>query len=93
MLSSVSFGDPVNYFAVKGGALNKSRSIVTAAVSRILEKDVTISGVTSRRSMSVQSIIQIPPVGFLSSEVDSLLSDIDSFVTGTVLDRLLNGES
>lgn len=93
MLSTVTFGQPANYFQVKGGSPNKDRSNITAAVSRILEKDVTVNSVTSRRQAIVQNIITIPIVGFTSLEIDGLTSDLDVFFTQGVLDRLLNGES
>jgi hypothetical protein len=93
MLDSVAFGDPADYFQIKGGSINRSRSLVTAAVSRILEKDVTVDSITSRRQLSVQTIISSPVAGFTSSEIDILLSDSDLFITEAILNRLLNGES
>lgn len=93
MLSTVTFGQPANYFTVKGGSLNKDRSAFTAAVTRTLEKDVTENGVTRRKSCSVQLIITSPNTGFTSTEIDGLASDIDQFLTSSTLDRVLNGES
>jgi hypothetical protein len=93
MLSTVSFGSPANYFTVKGGSLSKDRKLVTAAITRIFEKDVTVDGVTVRKSASVQLIISAPDSGFTSTEIDVLASDISEFLTGANLDRILAGES
>lgn len=93
MLSTVTFGQPANYFVVKGGSPNKDRSVITAAVSRVLEKDVTVNGVTSRRQAIVQTVITVPLAGYTSTEVDGLLSDNDVFLTPAILDRVMNGES
>jgi hypothetical protein len=92
-LSTLTFGDPANYFTVKGGQLNKDRTTVTGAVSRVLQKDVTIGSATQRLNASVQLVISVPKQGFTSTEVDDLTSDINAFVTGAILDRLLSGES
>jgi hypothetical protein len=93
VLSTITFGDPSNYFTIKGGALTKDRKAVSAAVTRILEKDVTVNGETSRRSASVQLVMSIPPQGFTSTEIDVLASDISEFITSAVLNRILSGES
>jgi hypothetical protein len=93
MNDSVAFGDPADYFTVKGGSLNKDRRAITAAVSRVLEKDVTVGTGTERRQISVQLIIQSPTQGFTSTDVDDLASDISEFLDVTTLNRLLGGES
>lgn len=93
MLSTVSFGQPQNYFSVKGGSRTRDGRAFSAAVSRILEKDVTVNGVTQRLSASVQLVIISPTTGFTSSELDGMISDIDLFITSGVLDRVMSGES
>lgn len=93
MISTYAFGSVADYFIVKGGSLTKDRKNIVAAVSRIFEKDVTTNGVVTRRSASVQSIYTVPTVGFLSAELDARQSDIDAFITGAILDRVLAGES
>ncbi len=92
-LSTLTFGDPANYFTVRGGQLNKDRSAYTAAVTRTLQKDVTIGSATQRLSASVQLVISVPKQGFTSTEIDVLASDISEFLTGAVLDRILTGEA
>lgn len=93
MLSTITFGQPSNYFSVKGGSLSKDRSVITAAVTRVLQKDLTVGTVTTRKDCSVQLVIQIPSVGFTSTEVDTLANDISTWLTAAILDRVLNGES
>jgi hypothetical protein len=93
MLSTVTFGQPSNYFNIKGGSLNKDRSTITGAITRVLEKDVTINGIASRKQASVQLVVSVPNTGFTSAELDSLCSDIDAFLTSSILDRILAGES
>jgi hypothetical protein len=92
-LSTLSFGDPANYLSVKGGQLTKDKSAYSAAVSRTLQKDVTIGSNTSRLSASVQLVISVPKQGFTSTEIDVLASDLSEFLTSSVLDRILSGES
>lgn len=91
--STVAFGQPADRIQVKGGSLTKDRRNVVAVVSRVLEKDVTISGVVERRSALVQVLITVPPVGFTSAELDAMVLDCDAFITAGNLDRVLAGES
>jgi hypothetical protein len=92
-LSTVTFGNPGNFFTIKGASINRDKMNYTAAISRVLEKDVTVNSIVSRMSASVQLIITVPKQGFTSTDIDSLVSDIDSFVTSGVIDRILAGES
>jgi hypothetical protein len=93
MRNTVTFGSPADYFTVKGGSLNKDRANITCAITRLLEKDVTVNGVTTRKSALVQTIITSPTTGFTSAELDAMVSDNSEFVTGAILDRILSGES
>jgi len=93
MRNSVTFGQPHDYFTIKGGSLTKDRQNISAAVSRILEKDITVNGNTSRRSASVQLVIQVPSSGFTSADIDSMTAEISEFVTQAITDRLMSGES
>lgn len=93
VLSTVTFGTPSNYIQIKGGSLSKDRKLITAAITRVLEKDVTVGTTVQRRSASVQCIIQVPATGFTSAELDAMASDISEFITVANLDRVLSGES
>lgn len=92
MLSTVSFGQPLNYFKISGGSRNSKSGVTSAAISRVLEKDVVVDGRTIRRNMTVQVIVQLSD-GFTSAEADTVLGDIDGFIAIGVLDRILNGET
>lgn len=92
-LSTLTFGNPLNYFNIKGASVNKDKTTLTGAVSRIIEKDVTVDGVTKRLSASVQLIITVPRTGFSSTDLDTAASDISEFLTSSTLDRILAGES
>lgn len=92
-LSTLTFGQPSNFFSVKGGSLTKDRSNVVAAISRTFQKDVTVNGTTTRLSASAQLVITVPSTGFTSTEIDVLASDISEFVSASTLDRVLAGES
>jgi hypothetical protein len=86
------FGQPADYFLIKGGSRSKSGNTV-AAISRVTEKDVTVNGVTSRLSASLQLVATVPPNGFTSTEVDAMLLDISEFLTAATGNRWLSGES
>lgn len=92
MLSSVTFGAPLDYFRVSGGSISAKTNAVNASVSRVLEKDVIVAGSTVRKSCTVQLLIQASR-DFTSANVDSLVADINEFLTTATLDRILNGES
>lgn len=91
--STTSFGTPQNYFLVKGGSLTKDRRNIVAAVTRILEKDITVNGATERRQASVQIVFTLPSSGFTAAEADGLLKDVSDFIDSSTGDRLLRGES
>lgn len=91
MDSTVAYGNPANYIQISGGTKNSKTQVTSAAVSRVMQKDVTVGSVTTRNQASVQLVIQVGP-GFTSAEVDSMLLTISDFVTSAVLDRVLLGE-
>lgn len=93
MLSTVAFGSPQDYFTIKGGSQSKDRKLITAAVSRIKEFDVTVNSVTTRVTASVQLVISAPKTGVPVAEFDTLALDISEFLTTATLNRLLAGES
>lgn len=92
MLSTVTFGAPLNYVNVKGGALNPKSGITTGSVSRVVQKDVTVDGKTVRQQLSIQLIVQTQS-GFTAAEIDAGTSDLNGLVDATFINRWLNGES
>lgn len=91
MDSAVTYGSPANYIQISGGARNSKTSVTTAAISRVMQRDVTVGTVTTRNQASVQLVIQVGP-GFTSADVDAMCSTISDFLTSAVLDRVLLGE-
>lgn len=91
-LSTLAFGDPSNEYRVAGATLGKDK-ILRATVSRVLQKDVVEGSNTLRKQCVVQLSVAVPPSGFTSAEVDSLVEDISVFLTAGVATRLLSGES
>lgn len=91
-LSTLAFGDALNEFRVKGA--NKSKDqLLRASVTRVLEKDVTVGTGVLRKQAVVSLAIASPSSDFTSSEIDSLTADISTFLTPTVVTRLMSGES
>lgn len=93
LLSTVSFGSPLEYLQIKGGSLTKDRQNIVWTVSKVLQKDVTVNGVTERRQSSLQLICTSPVTGFTTAEFDAGASDISEFLTTSTLNRLFAGES
>jgi hypothetical protein len=92
MNSTVTFGAPADYFLVKGASRTKDGYIV-GAITRVIEKDVTVNGVTKRLSASEQRVFKVPETGFSSTELDTMDSEGSTFITAAILDRILTGES
>ncbi len=88
--STVTFGAPTNQVKVIPGRASKTG--VSASVSRRVEKDLVVNGVTSRVSATVTFQVQAA-TGFTSVEIDTLLSEISTFVDQPRLDRILLGEA
>lgn len=91
MDSAVSYGAPANYIQISGGTRNSKTGATSAAVSRVMQKDVVVGSTTTRQTASVQLVIQLGS-GFTSAEVDSMCLTISDFLTSAVLDRILLGE-
>lgn len=87
--STVAFGQPLDLIKLSPGRVSNGKT--SASVSRHLEKDVTEGGIVYRRKLSVIDQM-IVPVGFTTTEVDTLVSDIATLVTVDFLSRLLLGE-
>lgn len=91
MDSLVTFGSPSNYIQISGGKRNSKTGLTTASVSRVFQKDITVGGVTTRKSCSVQLVMQTPD-GFTTAEIDSMALTISDFLATATLERILQGE-
>lgn len=89
--SSVSFGNPDNSFVIR--AAQPKADPLRASISRVLQKDVTVSGVTTRKTATVTLSIVAPSADFTATELDSMTSDISEFLTSATISRILMGES
>lgn len=91
--STVGLGDPANGIKIAPGKKANARAPVTAAVTRYQEKDVTLAGIVQRLRLSVNVQISVPSSGFTSSEIDSLLSELNTLLTPEIITRIVLGES
>lgn len=91
MRDTVAFGDPADYFTLKGGSLTKDRKNIVGAINRVIEKDIEINGQITRRALSVQTIITAPTTGFTTADIDGALEDTTSFATESTLNVLMAG--
>lgn len=87
--STVAFGDPNNYLVVRPVSFNKD--VARIAISRVLEKDVTVGSAELRQMATVTMTINAT-VNFTAAELDALAADLSSFITSDTLSRVLQGE-
>lgn len=91
-LSTTTFGSPANEFRIRGAAGPSKDGLLRSSTTRILEKDVTVGGVSTRKQSIVTLTIAVPPADFTAADVDGLASDISEFLTTATITRLLQGE-
>jgi len=90
--STTTFASPQDEFRMRAGTVRKDKSIA-AGITRVLQKDITVSGLTTRQQAIVSLSITVPSnSSFTATEVDSLALDISTFVTPETVSRLLQGE-
>lgn len=89
--STVAFGAPLNYIKISPGTRNAKTGQTSTAVSRILQKDVTIAGVVTRVEAVVTTSVQAHSA-FTVVELDSMALNNSDFITTANLTRMLNGE-
>lgn len=90
--SNLAFGSPDNSFLIRP-VTNLKADPIRAAVSRILQKDITVSGNTVRKTATVTLSFVVPSSDFTATEVDSLTTDLSEFITSTTLTQLFMGDS
>lgn len=91
--STVMFGSPRSYLKITRGTPNSKTGLTTCSISRILEKDITVNGIVSRKALSVSLQVSIPNVvDFTTANVDDAAGIISEFLTSATLDRILKGE-
>lgn len=65
---------------------------VNASVSRLQEKTVVVNTVSTTKRANITLTISIEP-GFSATDVDTLASDLSTFITVPNLNLILNGAS
>jgi hypothetical protein len=84
-------GGPTDHWQIIGGKPTKQGTI-NSSVSRVLEKDTTVNGVTTRDKLVVN--IQIQQGKTLTvADIDFLLGEVSDFLTVARITRLQLGES
>lgn len=92
MNDTVSFGDPEDYYKIKGATEGKD-GLLRGSFSRILEKDVTVGSETIRKQLLVSVLVVAPEDGFTAAEAASLLTDSANFGSADNISRVLQKES
>jgi hypothetical protein len=90
--ASVLLGTPVNDFRVSPAGRPNKDGAVRAAYQRVVEKDVTVGGVTTRELLTVTGSVNCKPGAFTVAEIDGCFSDLNVIVTEDMLNRSLQGE-
>lgn len=90
ILSTSTFGSVENSFRITGGRTNKKSGVTTAAVTRYLESDITIGGLTVRQPGVITLGFQVPK-GFPVQALDDMTGQLSDLVTLAFLNRLLDG--
>jgi hypothetical protein len=91
--STVLYGSPRSYLKITRGKPNAKTGLTTASMSRVLEKDTLVNGVTKKQLMTVTVSVSVPlHVDFTTAVVDEAAGIISEFFTASTLDRILKGE-
>jgi len=91
VLSTLAFGAPDDSFTVRGA--NPSQDPLRCSVSRTLQKDVVSGSDTVRKRVTATLNIVVPAAGFTATEIDSLVADLNEFISVSNLTALLMGKS
>lgn len=90
--SGLALGAPSNEFRLSA-ANTSAKKDRTVSVTRVLGKDVTVGDTTVRKNAVVNVVVTAPPdTTFTATELDSLVADVNEFVTSANLIRMFAGE-
>lgn len=93
--AGLALGAPINEFRLSGASGSKTSTRLSVSVTRIMHKDFIPAGAVLpiRVEALVTVNIQMPNNGsFSAAEGDSLVADINEFITAANLARLSAGE-
>lgn len=91
--STVTFGNPTDEFRIRPASAAGKDGNYRAAITRVLEKNITVGASTVKKAAVITLSINIPNTGFSAEEVDSMATDISTFITADTVSRILQGES
>jgi hypothetical protein len=90
--AGLAIGSPSDEFRLSS-ANSSQKKDKSVAVTRVLGKDVTVNSTTIRKNaVASLTITSAPDTTFTAAELDSLVADINEFVTTATLTRLFSGE-
>lgn len=89
--SSVVVGGPTNEFKISAGRANAKTGLTQASVTRKVELEFTEGGLLVRRPMVVGVQLTLPK-GATVTQLDAILTSVDTFLTPAILTRVLLGE-
>lgn len=91
--STTTYDGPQNELRITGATRTQSGNLV-ANVRYILEKDVTVGDDVLRKQCLALVEVRVPrDGGFTTTEIDTMIDNINTFLTGDTLNRVLQGES
>lgn len=93
VLSTLGFGDPANEFIIRPCLAPSRDGKLRASIGRLVEKDITVGGVTTRMPLAAVLAFTTPRSGFTATEMDSLATDLSNFVTADTITRVFAGEA
>lgn len=90
--TGLAFSDPKNEFQLRGYTGSKD-GFLRSAVTRVLQKDVTVGSETLRKTATVEVRLVVEGgSGFTPTEIDSLATDCSNFLSTDTISRLFAGE-
>lgn len=93
MISTWTYGSPQDYYQlspvrkIKGSAFDR----VSYTDSRVQEQDITINGVTTRRSLRVSVTVEMD-AGIPPASIDNALIQMNETTTVAYINRRVSGE-
>lgn len=90
--SGLTFDAPSNELRIRGAS--RSGKVLSAGVTKVLQKDVSTPSGTVRKTLPVTLSFQLEPdSSFTAADIDSAAIDISEFLTPATISRMLQGES
>lgn len=92
MLSTVGFGQPANMVRLSPGKKANSKAPTTSSITKYVESDIEVDGVTTRRSLSITVQVNMTE-GFTTAQAVTHLNQLATLVAQeNFLTRLMLGD-